>query len=174
MTAAGEIDMSKKGKGAKKATKGNTDDAEVQTSLFSFGGSRDGADHSFIRMSEVVKSVGDTFTFSMDSATYNADKGCLTVFDGTGQAVSVHQHHSPAMIENAAAQGWTLPQTDADRFGPAFEKAGLLNGYTHGSSDEAWGNIASSINTQGAVLTVTMVQTKSGHNFRRWTVARTE
>ena len=142
----------------------------VQATLFTFGGGDAKADLTFVRVSEEVSAVGDTITFNMNSATYNADKACLTIFDGEGNALGVHNQHSPEMLKHASEKGWTLGATDGDRFGPAFQNAGLLKGYTAANEDEAWANIATAINNAGGVLIVTMVETKSGGSYRRWTV----
>ena len=150
---------------AKKASK---KDEAVQTTLFTFGGGATQDGNDFINVSVEVKELGDSLTFTMDSATYNADKTCLTVFNGEGLMIGIHQNHSPAMREHAEAQGWTLGQTDGDRFAVAAEAAGMIGEPT--TSDEAWENICDNINAHGAILTVTMIETKGGHNFRRWTV----
>ena len=138
----------------------------AQTTVFTF--SKGQTDLSFVRVSEEVTNMGDSLTFNMDSATYNADKGCLTIFNGEGLALGVHRNHSTEMMAAAEENGWKLGETDGDRFGPAFENAGLLRGYTHANEEEVWVNIAHAINANDSELTVTMVETKSGGSYRRW------
>jgi hypothetical protein len=166
-SVTGELKMSRKKQGAS----ASTDNTTEQTTLFTFGGGATQDGNDFINVSEQVKNLGDTLTFTMDSATYNADKACLTVFNGEGQAIGIHQNHSPAMLAHASEQGWTLGKTDGDRFADAAEAAGMITSATsEDTSDEAWENISANINAHGATLMVTMIETKGGHNFRRWTV----
>ena len=159
--------MSKKGTGAK----ASTDNTTEQTTLFTFGGGATQDGNDFINVSQEVKVLGDSLTFTMDSATYNADKACLTVFNGEGQMIGIHQNHSPAMLAHASEQGWNIGQTDGDRFAKAADVAGMITTAT--TEEASWTDFEQNINAHGATLTVTMIETKAGNNFRRWSVTFT-
>ena len=85
-----------------------------------FCGVEVGGELTFVRAFEVVPEVGDEFVMNVSGGTYNADKGCLTIFDNETDIALV------AYIEQHADAAFN-GEPDAARFGTAcvvgFEKS---------------------------------------------------
>jgi hypothetical protein len=153
-----------------KKNKKNTD-ADVQATLWGTA-VKEGDELSWISVGTEVKQVGDSLTFALDSATWNDEKECLTAFNGEGAAIGIHDNHSEQTLAMAEKEGWTLSQTDGERFGRAFFTAGLLDGTVAANRSDSFANMAAIINgTPGITLTVEMIEMSNGNSYRRWTIA---
>jgi len=155
-------------KARKSADKAN-EVADFQATLFAQ--TSDSSDLTFVRINTEVQNVGDEYSFTLGSATYNTDKGCLTAFDGTGNALGVHIEHSEALRADAESKGYTLGQTDAEKLAFAANAVKWFAGTTAADMHGMMNNLAAAINTHpDAVLTVRGVETKSGHMARVWSI----
>ena len=143
---------------------------DVQATLFAQASA--GADLTWLRVNELVASADDTLQFNMNSATYNAQANCLTIFDGEGNALGVHSEHSEALVAHAEKENYSLPDTDAVRLGRALaaNKATGLSAMTASNDDEAYENCATCINAREMTLTIRGITTKAGNFARVWSV----
>lgn len=130
---------------------------KVQKNLFGDFVPSENVVKTFVKIYEVVKEVGDTFTFLIDGASYNPEKhgGVLTLFDGNGTAVSIYAQHKEGMTG--------MP--DGERFGRAMQRC--LNQQI-GSYEEIVKVLRDSQTTYE--LTVQMSEMDNGNKARAWSV----
>ena len=143
---------------------------DVQATLFAQASSS--ADLTWLRVNEMVAQDGDTMSVNMNSATYNAQANCLTIFDGEGNALGVHSQHSEGYLAAAKDGGYTLGDTDGVRLGRALaaNTATGLASMTAANDDDAYENCATVINGKDMTLTIRGITTKAGNFARIWSV----
>ena len=111
------------------------------------------ADLVWVNVKDVVGKVGDTLTFPITAASYNAERECITLF-GT---------------ENTALCAWIATKypesdTDAIRLGKAAQT--FVNELI-----ETWEDLTELFNSGGVkTLKVLGICTKEGMFYRRWTL----
>ena len=86
-----------------------------QTSLFGdYVASENDQVTTFVKIYEVVTKIGEKIIFVLDGAVWNSEKGCLTLFDGNGNGLTIYATH--------AVESFT-GKPDALRFGSALQRA---------------------------------------------------
>jgi len=108
----------------------------------------------FIKVHEEVVNDGDTFSLSLNAASYNEDKQCLTVIDSDkNKALTVYFEQHPESKFESTPNGV--------RFARAIQRCLRL---TINDGDE----LAQTVKDQDLTLTVTHMGSKG----RLWTIAK--